>query len=98
MHKFYVDVPYGYVYKWQNKKEGGDEALVREFGVNIKFICNAHGAHFNQDNLGAVGNKGDAHMVELESEKDELFFLIKTGWTKLNTEVVENYIKTKRKR
>ena len=96
MHKFYVDVPYGHPYKWIQVRDEADHALTREFGVKFKFICNAHGAHFNPDKLGAVGNKGDANMVEVETEKDELFFLIKTGFTKLNTSVVEDYLNKKR--
>ena len=45
--------------------------------------------------LGKVGNKGDAHMVEVESEADETLLLLKTGWAKLNNDVVLNYMKEK---
>ena len=96
MHKFYVDVPYGHEYKFQGKDDDADSALTREFGVNFTFICNASGSQFHPDRVGVVGNEGDANMVEVETEQDELLFLLKTGFTKLNTEVVENYIKKKR--
>ena len=97
MHKFYIDVPYGYEYKWQGNNDDADSALSREFGIKFTFICNSHGSHFHPDKVGVVGNKGDANMVEVKTEADELIFLLKTGLTKLNTEIVEDYIKTKRK-
>ena len=96
-HKLYFDVPYGYEYKWGDPNDDGEKALSRELGVKVKFICNAHGASFHLDKVGAVGNTGDAHVVELDSEKDELFFLVKTGFTKLNSSVVEDYLKNKRR-
>ena len=94
MHKIYVDVPYeyNYVYRVDHDECTGPEVLARDFGVKFAFICNAARAMFNTSGLGMVDNQGDAHMVELESAEDELFFLIKTGFAKLNTSVVENYI------
>ena len=97
MHKIYVDVPYeyNYVYRVNQDESTGPDVLTRDFGVKFAFVCNAHGAHLNANKLGAVGNKGDAHVVWLESEEDELFFLIKTGFTKLNKDVVELYLQAR---
>jgi len=94
MHKFFVDVPYGYIYVY-NGEQDGTEVLTRDFGVKFTFICNAHGARLNAKGVGAVGNKGDAHMVTVGSESDELFFLLKTGFTKLNTDVVNLYLQAR---
>ena len=97
MHKIYVDVPYeyNYVYRVDHDECTGPEVLARDFGVKFAFICNAAQRFSNPEGLGAVGNKGDAHVVWLESEKDELFFLIKTGFTKLNNEVVELFLQAR---
>jgi hypothetical protein len=97
MHKVYVDVPYeyNYVYRIAQGEDTGPEVLSRDFGVKFAFICNAAQRFSNPEGLGAVGNTGDAHVVWLESEKDELFFLIKTGFTKLNKNVVELFLKAR---
>ena len=80
MHKIYVDVPYGYVYKYENGEQAGPEVLTRDFGVKFVFVCNASRGMFNHDGLGKVGNKGDAHIVYLDKPEDEIFFLIKSGF------------------
>jgi hypothetical protein len=97
MHKIYVDVPYeyNYVYRVDHDESTGPEVLARDFGVKFAFICNAAQRFSNPEGLGAVGNTGDAHVVWLESEKDELFFLIKSGFTKLNKDVVELFLKAR---
>jgi hypothetical protein len=95
MHKIYVDVPYNYDYVYHGESSG-PEVLTRDFGAQFVFICNAAQRVKNASGLGIVGNRGDAHLVWLESEEDELFFLIKTGFTKLNTDVVGSYINEKR--
>lgn len=96
MHKIYVDVPYRYAYEYRNGEQDGPEVLTRDFGVKFTFICNAAKSAFNTEGLGSVGNKGDAHIVYLDDPKDEIFFLIKSGFTKLNKDVVENYMNKKR--
>lgn len=95
MHRVYVNLPYNYNYEYQGES-CGPEALSREFGVEFEFICNAAQSRFNLSKLGQVGNKGDAHVVFLESEKDEIFFLLKSGFIKLNNIVVEDYLNKKR--
>lgn len=97
MHRIYVDVPYSYDYVYKHGEQDGPEVLTRDFGIKFEFICNASRGMFNHDRLGLVGNKGDAHIVYLDDPKDEMFFLIKSGFTKLNKDVVENYIKQHRK-
>ena len=81
MHIFYVDVPYDYDYKFDASSQLGDAVLTRDFGVKFKFICNGGGGI----------SKGDAHRVEVNSEAEETFILVKTGWTKLNNKVVKDY-------
>ena len=97
MHKVYVDVPYeyNYVYRIAQGEDTGPEVLSRDFGVKFAFICNAAQRFSNSSGLGAVGNRGDAHVVWLDSEEDELFFLIKTGFAKLNNEVVELFLQAR---
>jgi hypothetical protein len=97
MHTIYVDVPYeyNYVYQVDRGESTGPEVLTRDFGVKFAFICNAAKRFRDPAGLGAVGNRGDAYVVWLESEEDELFFLIKTGFKKLNTDVVDLFLKAR---
>lgn len=90
MHKLYVDVPYSYKYVYHGES-AGPEVLTRDFGATFKFVCNAYNKTV-PGGPGAVGNYGDAHLVELNRVEEETFFLIKSGFTKLNTKVVEDHI------
>lgn len=81
MHIFYVDVPSDYNYDW-NISDSSTEILRVQTGTLIEFVCNNH----------ARISKGDVYQVKVDSEKDELFFLLKTGFSKMKTEVVKNYL------
>lgn len=86
MHIFYVDVPYDYKYNFKRwGVEYGDEVLSRDFNTKIEFICNS----------GAKISHGDCHRIIVDTEKDELFFLITSGFEKIPTEIVEKYIADK---
>jgi hypothetical protein len=82
MHIFYVDVPTGYKYDW-SVSSSPTEVLRIETGALIEFVCNSH----------ARISDGDVYQVGVETEKDELFFLLKTGFSKMKTEVVAEYLK-----
>jgi len=81
MHIFYVEVPTGYKYDW-SISSSPTEILRVETGTLIEFVCNSH----------ARISEGDVYQVGVESDKDELFFLLKTGFSKMKTEVVQNYL------
>ncbi len=81
MHIFYVDVPSDYNYDW-NISDSSTEILRVQTGTLIEFVCNNH----------ARISKGDVYQVKVDSEKDELFFLLKTGFSKMKTEVVADYL------
>ena len=81
-HSFYVDVPHGYDYKWDGKNTPTcSEALTREYGIPIEFVVNSF----------AKISKGDAHRVTVDNEGDELLFLLRTGFEKLETQKLKNY-------
>ena len=80
-HVFYVDVPEEYNYQFDDKTRRGDDVLTRDFGAKVKFICNRAGRI----------SKGDAHSVEVENEQEEVFFLLKTGFTKLDKLIVKEH-------
>lgn len=84
-HIFYIDVPNEYEYKYQPGDKYGTDVLTREYGVPITFVCN-HGAKISE---------GDVHAVTVNNVGEELFFLLKTGFKKVNTQVVLNYIQAK---
>lgn len=81
MHIFYVDVPGDYEYDWSISTHP-TEILRFETGALIEFVCNSH----------ARISEGDVYQVGVDTEKDELFFLLKTGFTKMKTEVVAEYL------
>ncbi len=81
MHIFYVDVPSDYKYDW-SISSSPTEILRVETGTLIEFVCNSH----------ARISDGDVYQVGVETEKDELFFLLKTGFSKMKTEVVKEYL------
>jgi hypothetical protein len=74
MHIFYVDVPTGYKYDW-SVSSSPTEILRVKTGALIEFVCNSH----------ARISEGDVYQVGVETEKDELFFLLKTGFSKMKT-------------
>jgi hypothetical protein len=82
---FYVDVPNTYQYDYVPGDMTGPDVLTRELGVQITFICNSV----------AKISEGDVHAVTVESEKDELFFLLKSGFKKMDTQVVETYLQAR---
>jgi hypothetical protein len=84
MHIFYVEVPNSYKYDWSIAKIA-HEVLSTEYNAAIEFICNQ----------GARISEGDVFSVTTEYEGEELFFLLKTGFKKMNTQVVESYIQAK---
>jgi hypothetical protein len=81
MHIFYVSVPSNYKYDWSISKSATDVLRI-ETGALIEFICNSY----------AKISEGDVYQVGVATEKDELFFLLKTGFSKMKTEVVHNYL------
>jgi len=81
MHIFYVSVPSDYKYDW-SISSSPTEVLRVETGTLIEFVCNSH----------ARISEGDVYQVGVETEKDELFFLLKTGFSKMKTEVVKEYL------
>lgn len=83
-HVFYVDVPYTYDYVWGRLRSGPD-VLTRDFGVKFEFICNSN----------AKISEGDVHRVTVKDYKDEVFFLLKTGFKKVNTNVVDTFLSKK---
>jgi hypothetical protein len=83
--KIYIDVPEDYPYEFR-RYESGSQVLTRDFGVTITFICNR----------AAKLSQGDLYSAEFDSEGQELIFLLKSHFTVINTDVVENYIKQKR--
>jgi hypothetical protein len=80
MHIFYVDVV-DYKYDWSIAKSPSDILRI-ETGALIEFVCNSH----------ARISEGDVYQVGVDSEKDEIFFLLKTGFSKMKTEVVKEYL------
>jgi hypothetical protein len=84
MHIFYVEVPNNYKYDWSISKSP-TEILRVETGTLIEFVCNSH----------ARISDGDVYQVGVETEKDELFFLLKTGFSKMKTEVVQEYLQSR---
>lgn len=87
-HVFYIDVPIEFDYRFDRFVGDyltGADVLAKDFGVKIKFICNPGGGI----------SRGDAHSVEVENEQEEVFFLLKTGFTKLDKHVVKEYFATK---
>lgn len=81
MHIFYISVPSGYKYDW-SVSSSPTEVLRIKTGTLIEFVCNSH----------ARISEGDVYQVGVESDKDELFFLLKTGFSKMKTEVVQEYL------
>lgn len=81
MHIFYISVPVNYKYDWSISKSA-TQILREETGTLVEFVCNSH----------ARISDGDVYQVGVETEKDELFFLIKTGFSKMKTEVVQEYL------
>lgn len=81
MHIFYVEVPSWYNYDW-SISSSPTEILRVETGALIEFVCNSH----------ARISEGDVYQVGVETDKDELFFLLKTGFSKMKTEVVKEYL------
>jgi len=81
MHIFYVSVPSGYKYDW-SVSSSPTEVLRIKTGALIEFVCNTH----------ARISEGDVYQVGVESDKDELFFILKTGFSKMKTEVVQEYL------
>jgi hypothetical protein len=81
MHIFYIEVPNGYKYDW-SISSSPTEVLRVETGTLIEFVCNSH----------ARISDGDVYQVGVDTEKDELFFLLKTGFSKMKTEVVTEYL------
>lgn len=82
MHIFYIEVPNNYKYDWSIAKSPTDILRV-ETGALVEFICNSH----------ARISEGDVYQVGVDSEKDEVFFILKTGFSKMKTEVVTEYLK-----
>ncbi len=82
MHIFYVSVPSDYKYDW-SVSSSPTEVLRIKTGTLIEFVCNSH----------ARLSEGDVYQVGVDSEKDELFFLLKTGFSKMKTEVVQEYLR-----
>jgi hypothetical protein len=83
-HKFYIEVPNNYKYDWSIAKIA-HEVLSTEYNAAIEFICNT----------GARISEGDVFSVTTENVGDELFFLLKTGFKKMNTHDVETYLQAK---
>jgi len=86
MHIFYVEVPTSYKYDWSISSSPTEIMRVKT-GTLIEFVCNNH----------ARISEGDVYQVGVESDKDELFFLLKTGFSKMKTEVVQNYLELRRR-
>jgi len=84
MHIFYVEVPTNYKYDW-SVSSSPTEVLRVKTGALIEFVCNSH----------ARISDGDVYQVGVESDKDELFFLLKTGFSKMKTEVVTEYLQSR---
>jgi phosphorylcholine metabolism protein LicD len=82
MHTFYINVPSDYKYDWSISSSPA-VVLSIEHGAYIEFICNSW----------AKISEGDVYKVKVNSVKDELFFLLKTGFKKIKTEVVNEYLK-----
>jgi hypothetical protein len=55
-----------------------EKVLTKEYGVEFRFCLN---------NVCGIGN-GDMYCVELNDEKDVLFFLLKTGFTQIEGSVI----------
>ena len=81
MHIFYVEVPSDYKYDW-SVSSSPTEVLRVKTGTLVEFVCNSH----------ARISDGDVYQVGVDSDKDELFFLLKTGFSKMKTEVVQEYL------
>ena len=97
MHTFYIDVPADFDYPWhlcpytdptgERHEATGPEILrVMYPEVKIKFICNSYA------NLSV----GDVHQIDVENESDEIFFLLKTGFLKIDAQEIEEFISKKR--
>ena len=86
MHIFYVEVPTNYKYNW-SISSSPTEVLRVETRTLIEFVCNSH----------ARISEGDVYQVGVDSDRDELFFLLKTGFSKMKTEVVQNYLELRRR-
>ena len=81
-HRFYVDLAGDYQYNWDSPDDTSTMVLSREFGYEFRFVCNSY----------AKISKGDVYQVVVDSPKDELFFFIKTGFEKIDSKIVEEYI------
>ena len=84
-HIFYIDVPNDYKYVYRDGDRYGPDVLTREYGVPIRFICNS---------LAKISD-GDVHAVIVNNVGEELFFLLKNDFKKVNTQVVQNYLQAK---
>ena len=81
-HHFFIDLAGNYRFKWHSANDTSSMVLSREYGYDFTFICNCH----------AQISQGDVYRVVVDSEKDELFFFLKTGFKKMNSKVVEDYM------
>ena len=87
MITFYVDVPYGYNYRWNEASRVGIKGsaplvLEWEFGYKTEFICND----------AAKISKGDCYGVTCNNPAEKDIYLLKTGFNLINKELVEDYI------
>ena len=82
MHTFYIDVPSNYNYNW-SLAPGSSKALQLETGaLKVFFVANS---------IAKISN-GDCYQVTVPTTEDELFYILKTGFTQPNSKAVDDYL------
>jgi hypothetical protein len=90
MHTFYIDIPDNYERDWSNGAHWAepDSVLARQLGVKtIEFVCNS---------IAKISD-GDAYEVTVDGEYDETILILKHGFRKLDSAVVEAYKERRRR-
>jgi hypothetical protein len=86
MKDFYVDVSSDFKYDWRISKHVGDIIAKMTGCEKARFVCNS---------FGGISN-GDCYEITLNDDDDELFYLLKTGFTTIDPTVVSNWREKKK--
>ena len=84
MWPIYIAVPTTYPYRFDRRANYAEDALSREFNLPVHFVTN-EGIKFGHPAT-------DVYRVELPSEQDQSFFLLKYNFVLLDNKLVDDYI------
>lgn len=86
MHIFYINVPTNYNYNWQLSSSASEVLCLQTEASEVSFVANSY----------AKISAGDCYRVTVPAESDELIFILKTGFEKVNDIAVSKYLKKNR--